>query len=214
MSASFLKCSCAQCGGHIEFPADGLGLTIPCPHCAQPTELALALPDSTSARPGRSLKWIVAGVVILIVGVAGVAGALFMAKRLAKKSRGAESESVVFAQTAKGRGTVTDSTSTPVPARKARSAQVFDGFTVSEIKIQTSAASTLIYAVGTIKNDTDKPRYGVTVELGLYDATNTRLGSARDYKDTIEPHGEWTFRALLTQKTVASARLSSVREQP
>jgi hypothetical protein len=156
----------------------------------------------------------VAGVVILIVGVVGVAGALFLAKRLAKKSRGADSESVVFARTIKGSGTVTNLTSTPVPARNARFAQKFDGFSVSEIKIQSTAASTLVYAVGTLTNETDKPRFGVTVELGLFNAANTRLGSARDYKDTIEPHGEWTFRALLTQKSVASARLSSVREQP
>jgi hypothetical protein len=156
----------------------------------------------------------VAGLVILAVGVAGVAGALVMAKRLAKKSSGTDLQSVVLAKTVNGRGVATNSASTPVVSRSGRPTLSLDGFSVSEVKIENAAGSTLIYAVGRIKNETDKARFGVTVELGLFDAENRRLGGARDYKDTIEALGEWTFRALLTQKSVASARISAVREQP
>src|SRR5581483_8977994 len=35
----YLKCSCQQCGEHIEFPADGLGMSILCPHCGRQTRL-------------------------------------------------------------------------------------------------------------------------------------------------------------------------------
>jgi Zn-dependent protease with chaperone function len=31
--------ACEKCGGHIEFPAEGIGLSISCPHCAQETAL-------------------------------------------------------------------------------------------------------------------------------------------------------------------------------
>jgi hypothetical protein len=211
---SFLKCGCARCGGHIEFPADGIGLTVTCPHCAQPTELGLTVPVSVSARPSRSLKWIVAGLIILAVGVAGVAGALFMAQRLARKSHGADNQSVVFAKAVKNRGPTTNSAGTAAAGGITKPAENSDGFSASEVRIESAPGSTLVYAVGMIKNEMDKPRFGVTVELGLFDAANKRLGGTRDYKDTIEAHGEWAFRALLVQKAVISARISSVREQP
>lgn len=35
-SDGYIKISCPDCGGHVEFPEDGIGMTIDCPHCAQP----------------------------------------------------------------------------------------------------------------------------------------------------------------------------------
>src|ERR1700744_2612943 len=37
----YLKCTCKECGNHIEFPASSLRDTIPCPHCGEWTELVL-----------------------------------------------------------------------------------------------------------------------------------------------------------------------------
>ena len=37
--SAFLRTSCLLCSGHIEFPADGLGQTISCPHCKMTTTL-------------------------------------------------------------------------------------------------------------------------------------------------------------------------------
>ena len=36
---NFLKGECRHCAGHLEFPADGAGQFIECPHCGQSTEL-------------------------------------------------------------------------------------------------------------------------------------------------------------------------------
>lgn len=36
----FLKCNCQSCGSPIEFPAQGVGLKIHCPHCGQETLLS------------------------------------------------------------------------------------------------------------------------------------------------------------------------------
>ena len=40
----YTKCSCQQCGTHIEFPIEADGVTINCPHCQQPIQLTLAAP--------------------------------------------------------------------------------------------------------------------------------------------------------------------------
>src|SRR5947199_349413 len=37
--AGFLNGACESCGGHIEFPAEGIGMSVSCPHCGQMTAL-------------------------------------------------------------------------------------------------------------------------------------------------------------------------------
>lgn len=44
------KCSCSQCGNNLEFPLEGAGAIIDCPHCGQPTQLTLEAPPQ-SERP-------------------------------------------------------------------------------------------------------------------------------------------------------------------
>jgi Zn-dependent protease with chaperone function len=44
------RCSCSHCGNHLEFPLEGAGMTINCPHCQQPTELNLAAPAPSESR--------------------------------------------------------------------------------------------------------------------------------------------------------------------
>jgi len=39
-SEILLKMSCPACGGHVRFPEAGISVTIDCPHCSQPFELA------------------------------------------------------------------------------------------------------------------------------------------------------------------------------
>jgi len=38
-AGNYAKCSCAYCGGHIEFPAEAAGAVVACPHCQQPATL-------------------------------------------------------------------------------------------------------------------------------------------------------------------------------
>ncbi len=52
--ALFAKCSCSNCGTHLEFPIEAAGAVIDCPHCRHSTELTLtapaaSLPDHPSA---------------------------------------------------------------------------------------------------------------------------------------------------------------------
>ena len=206
----FLKTTCSHCGGRIEFPADGLGMTVPCPHCDWKTELSLETPESET--PARSVKWSVAGLTILLVGVLAVAGAFLATRHLLNKSR-ARAERAA-AQAARVRTTNVLSSANPAPRPSAQITNLPNGFVASAVKIEKTSGSSLIYAAGTLKNDTDQQRFGVTVEIELLDAAGNVAGKTRDYKDVIEPRREWTFRAPVLKKDVTAARIASVQEQP
>jgi len=122
----FLKCTCQGCGGHIEFPVEGIGQTIPCPHCGVETELMLESPEPTSAVSSRSLKWLIAGVIILVLGVVGVVGALIAARQMLKKSGPNRAAS----QTAPGR--LGDTNAAVVPAMTT----LIEGFLASPVLIE------------------------------------------------------------------------------
>jgi hypothetical protein len=89
VQAKFLKCLCAFCGGHIEFPASALGDTILCPHCNCSTRLsttvvspppvpprlaARSVPASPPPKPSFEMRlgtyWLVRiGIVMLLTGL-------------------------------------------------------------------------------------------------------------------------------------------------
>jgi Zn-dependent protease with chaperone function len=48
------KCCCSQCGNKIQFPIEGAGHTIACPHCQQPTVLSLEAPPPDSDKPSAA----------------------------------------------------------------------------------------------------------------------------------------------------------------
>lgn len=203
----FLKCPCQHCGGHIEFPVDGIGATIPCPHCARPTELALEIPAHLIQRPGRGRKWFIAGAIILVVGAVAIIAILITAQRLMDKTR--QKNEAFRRSTLPVIRTNAATKSNP----QSPTAKNINGFSVSPVTIDKTAGSSLAYATGTLKNDTDRQRFGVSVELEVLDATGAKVGVAKDSAQILEPGGEWKFRALLVQKKAASARVSDVKEQ-
>jgi hypothetical protein len=196
----FLKCACSSCGGRIEFPADAIGSPVTCPHCGTETELVLPEPDVVPNSPSRRIKWAIVGVCILVVGLAGGIIALNMAKKLVpseRSSRDLASNRVV------------------APAISAPEARTHtNDFTSSEVQIEWQPGSTLGYASGTIVNLRAAQRFGVTVRLDVFNAADGKVGTAQDYREVIEPNAEWRFRALLLNTNAASARVSSVQEQP
>lgn len=195
----FLKCDCSTCGGHIEFPADAIGAAVPCPHCGSETELLLPELELASQIPSRRIKWAIAGICILGVGLVGGMIALNMAKKLVP-SRGAA---------------VTEASRAVPPAVVAPTTQTHtNDFISSEVTIEWQPGSTLGYASGTIVNGRAAQRFGVTVKLDVFDAGGAKVGSTQDYRELIEPNGEWRFRALLLKTNTVSARVISVQEQP
>ena len=72
--------------------------------------------------------------------------------------------------------------------------------------------SELVYAVGTVNNESDWQRFGVKVTCELFDAKGENLGTATDYVAVLEPRKSWTFRALALDKKAVSARLLAIKE--
>lgn len=202
----FLKCPCDHCGGHIEFPADGIGATIPCPHCARPTELALEIPAHLIQRPGRGRKWFIACAIILVVGSIASVAILVTAQSLMKKTR---QKNEKFPRSALP---VIRTNAAPRPNRNSATKSV-NGFSISPVTLDKAAGSSLAYATGMLKNETDRQRFGVSVELEVLDAAGAKVGVAKDSAQLIEPRSAWIFRALLVQKNAASARVTDVKEQ-
>ena len=87
-----------------------------------------------------------------------------------------------------------------------------DGFRVSSITLEKTPGSSLVYAVGTVRNETDRRRFGVKVEFDVLDETGQKVGSAKDYQPALEPKAEWRFRALVVGSKAASAKLASITE--
>src|ERR1700690_231089 len=82
----YLKGQCQNCGGHLEFPAAGIGTTVDCPHCGVQTTLISNPPEvaaPTANAPARSngklpVLW---GFVVLILILAAAGTTAYWFKR-------------------------------------------------------------------------------------------------------------------------------------
>lgn len=188
-----IRGECQHCGGQFDFPADQAGLTGNCPHCGQPTELLLATPPEVES-PIRS-KAKVFIVVAVVIGVAGLIGAQLALKRVKRMVGQDEPPAVVAALPPQPTG--------PFAAQY---------FHVSPVTLESASGSKLIYARGAITNTANQQRFGVRVELDLFDSTGQRVGTASDYTSVIEPAAEWKFRALMVDAKATSAKLAAIKE--
>jgi hypothetical protein len=190
-----LQGECQQCGRPIEFLADAVGTTTDCPHCGQPTELMLALPPEHQAS-GRTkaIVFTFIALVILMGGVGGTMLALNRARRMTAQQQGDR-----------------DMATPPAPSEPA-DALAGIGFRASPVTLDKGQGSSIVYAVGTVGNLTNRQRFGVRVEVELLDAAGDKVGSATDYRPTLEPNEEWRFRALVVEKKAVSARVAAIKE--
>lgn len=191
-----LSGNCQHCGGYMEFPAQSAGLTADCPHCGQTTELLLAAPPQESTVPVKTIVF--TGIAVLIL-VGGLVGALIAMNRL---QRAAEQR-----RTASGPA-ITELATPPKSADPFAQA----GFGVSTVTLEKTQGSSLVYAVGTIRNETDRRRFGVKVEIELLDASGIKVGTASDYQQALEPKAEWSFKALVLDSKAVSAKLVLIKE--
>jgi hypothetical protein len=82
------------------------------------------------------------------------------------------------------------------------------------VELEQPKGSGLRYAVGTLKNDSDHARYGISIELTLFDQRGQQLPTkASDYLQMLEPRKEWRFRALVLESKAVSAKVASAREE-
>ncbi len=199
----YLKGECRECGGHIEFPAENTGTIIDCPHCGKETELLLAPPPEEPGIPRRTILWMVVGTLVLLLGL----GASLVALRMAQKRWG-RGTTLSTAQPPTDAKTNAAATASSAPA----DGEAHGGFRISAITLQKTPGSSLVYAVGTLTNPSERQRFGVKVELDLLDSGGQKVGTTKDYQQVIEPNGQWQFKALVVGSKAASARLASVKE--
>jgi hypothetical protein len=204
--AGYLKGPCQNCGGRLEFPAAGIGTTVDCPHCGGQTILgADPVGPATPAGelPARSKRGIpvalVSVVLILVLATAGMA--LY---RINKTGAGQPASTLSPPPIAAKTG---------IPKMPASATEGGDLLQAGPVTLQTTEGSALVYAVGTIRNNSDQQRFGIKIEVDLLDERDQNIGTAGDYLAILEPHKDWQFRALLTQPRAVAAKVSKIEEQ-
>ena len=180
---------CQHCGGLIQFSPEAVGNLATCPSCGRETELTLSMPTVESGLPVKTIVFAVAAIVILVGGLIAAQMALNRAKRMT----GNESQPAANAPDAAG------------PFAR-------QGFEVSAVTLEESRDSSLVHAVGSVRDISGKKRFGVRIELDVLDAAGKKIGSARDYTATLEAGAEWRFKAMVITSKAASARVAKITE--
>jgi len=189
-----LRGECQHCGGTIEFHAEHVGANAECPHCGQQTELLLAAPpEEASPVRKKAIVFTVCAILILGGGVIAIKVALNRAKQL--KERQQQSSQVDVAK--------------PAPVIDPFAGQ---NFRVSPVTVAKGADTAIVYAVGSIVNTANRQRFGVRVEIDLFDDTGSKVGVASDYQKVLEPNAEWRFRAMVMEKRTSTAKVAAIKE--
>ena len=87
------------------------------------------------------------------------------------------------------------------------------GLMAGPVTLEKAENGDLVYAVGFLRNDSSRQRYGVKVQLDLLNGQGEKIGSATDQVQSIVPGKEWRFKALVTERKTARAELAAVTEQ-
>jgi hypothetical protein len=202
----YSKGACQNCGGHLEFPTTGIGLTIDCPHCGGQTTLVSSPVDpvkpagNSPAGSKRKLP-VLLGSVVLILILAAAGGALYGFKKPGSNPP------------ASTRVRPPTPTNSEIPKEPSRAPEANDPLQAGPVTLQKTDGSALVYAVGTVRNNSDHQRFGVKIELDLLDEQDNKIGTAGDYIAVLEPHKDWPFRALLTQPSAVRAKVAKIEEQ-
>jgi len=192
---NFLKGECSHCAGHFEFPASAAGQIIVCPHCGRQTELVAAVTEPKSAGPWNISSVTVMAILIAVIGLA--MAALFLNQHTHAVVSG---EKIV---------STSSITATTVPADEINTNE----FAIASFKLEHATGSSLFYVTGKLRNLAGRQRFGIKLTFDLFDANNMSAGKATDYHQMIEPHTDWTFKALVLDSKAATARFNLIREE-
>ena len=201
----YLKCACQSCGGHLEFPPSGSGMTIDCPHCGGKTTLSSPSPAAAPAevsptKTARKLPLIVGSIFVVLI----LAAALIAFYKIGRPNSTVTPMTNSATQAITNSGNSTESSPPPEEAQS---------LNASQVRLESTAGSGLVYATGTVQNNSDRQRFGVKIELDLLDEQDNKIGTAGDYLAVLEPHKGWQFRALLTQSRAVKVRVAKIEEQ-
>ena len=212
--SNYLKCHCQSCGNSIEFPATGVGQTTSCPHCGQSTVLATEASDAADllSAPAPKSRGKILGVSLIVLILTGAAIGLITLRSRTNSDAATQTqknESTTDSPAPSAPPTATEP-SAPSPATALKSIADLKPGTIS---LEKARGSSLVYAVGILRNDSTHQRFGVNIELELTDARGNKAGTAKDYRAVLEPRQEWRFRALVLDSKAVTAKMSSIREE-
>jgi hypothetical protein len=193
---------CPRCGGSFEFAAQDAGKVAECPHCGRVTEL---IPRAAQSGKPKSFRPLTVSL-LLIVAILGLVG-FVLHSRPGKRPRVANAP-VISAGTAENK----PAAAVPFEKPKLPPETETDDFAISPVKLEKTPGSSLVYVIGKLRNLSGLTRYGVKLEFGLSDTNHEPVGVATDYHQTLEPYGEWNFRAMVLESKAVSAHFRSVRE--
>lgn len=182
---SFRKTSCTHCGGHIEYPPEAVGMTVPCPHCFAATTLP---GNDVKGRPSH-WRWVFGLGILLLVG-ASAGWFLFHFQH-----PNADLQSSVIPQ--------------PPPADLQRLKEL----AFWDIALERKEGSTITHAVGRVLNESKHTRYGIEIHLQIADELGRPVGNAKDYIERLDAGQNGHFRALVIKREAATARVIRVTEQ-
>ena len=208
-----LKGTCGACGGHLEFPAEGAGQDIACPHCGQRTKL---LPVRPPARSVSGQRMIVLGV--MLVGLVAFSARLWLISREKVAPATVSATNHLATITAPLVPVTTLPTNqvvaapVPAPSELQPGEMLTNDFIITAGHLEPTPGSSLVYVTGKVRNPTERQRFGVKVRFALLDASGAMIGSATDYQSVIDPHGEWSFKAMVMESKTVQAQLSGISE--
>jgi hypothetical protein len=87
------------------------------------------------------------------------------------------------------------------------------GLKAGPVSLEKAENGDLVYAVGVLRNESGRQRFGIKVELNLLNAQGEKVGSASDQAGSILPGKEWKFKALVMERKSVRAELARVTEQ-
>lgn len=213
-----LKCACKECGTHLEFAESMLNSVIACPHCGQWTELTGdAVPGGEQPGDRRTLVMAFSGIGLLAAAI--LLGFIWWQhSKSVEKPKPANTARIVTQPTNPPPQTALQPTPPPVATEAPAESSIqrtksLEDLKVGAIELEKTPGTSLVHAVGTVKNDSDFVRYGVKIELALYNKDGKKIGVTQDYQSTIEPHQEWRFKALVTDPRTTAAKLVGLTEE-
>jgi hypothetical protein len=135
----------------------------------------------------------------------GLAGSLIALKRAQKMAARQKQHAPAVAS-------AFEATNATEPSNTPTSVSSQSDLSVSEITLQKTTGSSLVYAVGTVKNSSNRQRFGVKIQLVLLDVAGQKVGTATDYRQIMEPMGQWQFKALVVDSKAVSVQIESIKE--
>lgn len=81
---------------------------------------------------------------------------------------------------------------------------------VVKFEMQRMKDTSLVYVIGTVKNNSEVQHQSVRVDFNLFDKKGKQIGQASDYIMILEPKASWDFKALVVEAEAAEAKLDKV----